>query len=238
MFVPASPSTLAPFPVHGMHCTLNPVVTVVRFLVNYKSRPTLSMDVVGRLPCFSPAQLLIRRAPRYIMCASKEGKPAGEGDLASPALSWQGSSTPPVRDLPRPDDHHQTIWRPEEDHQTTRSPPDYLNNFPKQLLEPLACGTLANMKTRLADKRWIGWKPFRGFQKGAIFDQAAVNSQGKRLLKYNPDDIGEQFEHQASNSTNFSIQWQWFKRDPMSKPWTFEVDTDKLQISEIAAKCS
>ena len=155
MFVPASPSTLAPFPVqvHGMHWTLNPVVTVLRFLVNYKLLPTLSMDVVGRLPCFSPAQLLIRRAPRYIMCKQGGETGPGEGDLASPALSWQGSSTPPVRDLPRPDDHHQTTRRPEEDHQTTRSPPDYLNNFPKQLLEPLACGTLANMKTRLADKR-------------------------------------------------------------------------------------
>ena len=156
--MPASPGPLAPFPVHGMHCILNPVVTVARFfLVNYKLRPTLSMDVVGRLPFFSPAQLLIQRAPRYIMCASKEGKPAGEGDLASPALSWQGSSTPPVRDLPRPDDHHQTTRRPEEDHQTTRRPPEAhlttSTTFQRQLYEPLACGTLANMKTRLADKR-------------------------------------------------------------------------------------
>ena len=211
----------------------SPLLGQLQVATNFVNGRSRSPPLFFPSAAFNPA-----RAPLYYVRKQGGETGPGEGDLASPALSWQGSSTPPVRDLPRPDDHHQTIWRPEEDHQTTRSPPDYLNNFPKQLLEPLACGTLANMKTRLADKRWIGWKPFRGFQKGAIFDQAAVNSQGKRLLKYNPDDIGEQFEHQASNSTNFSIQWQWFKRDPMSKPWTFEVDTDKLQIPEIAAKCS
>ena len=75
---------------------------------------------------FNPA-----RGPLYYVCAQGGETGPGDGDLASPALSWQGSSTPPVRDLPRPDDHHQTTRRPEEDHQTTRSPPDYLNNFPK-----------------------------------------------------------------------------------------------------------
>ena len=154
MFVPASPSTLAPFPVHGMHCTLNPVVTVVRFLVNYKSRPTLSMDVVGRLPCFSPAQLLIRRAPRYIMCASKEGKPAPVRVTWLPRLS-AGRAAPHLQSATylgqttttRPSGDQKKITRPPEAHLTTST------TFQRQLFEPLAYGTLANMKTRLADKR-------------------------------------------------------------------------------------
>lgn len=194
MFVPASPGRLAPFPAHGMHCTLNPVVTVARFLFNYKLRPTLSMDVVGRLPCFSPAQLLIRRAARYIMCrARKEGKPAPVTVTWLPRLS-AGRAAPHLQSATylgqttttRPPGDQRKITRPEEDHLTTST------NFQRRLLGPLACGTLANMKTRLAAKRRIGWKPFRGFQKGAIFEQAAVNSQTKRLLQYNPNDIGEQ----------------------------------------------
>ena len=154
MFVPASPGALAPFPAHGgMHCTLNPVVTVARFLVNYKSRPTLSMDVVGRLPCFSPAQLLIRRAPRYIMCRARRGNrpvrvtwlPRLSAGRAAPHLqsaTYLGQTT-----TTRPPGDQKKITRPPEAHLTTST------TFQRQLLEPLACGTLANMKTRLADKR-------------------------------------------------------------------------------------
>ena len=119
MFAPASPGTLAPFPVqvHGMHWTLNPVVTVLRFLVNYKLLPTLSMDVVGRLPCFSPAQLLIRRAPRYIMCASKEGKPAPVRVTWLPRLS-AGRAAPHLQSATYLG--QTTTTRPPPDHQETR----------------------------------------------------------------------------------------------------------------------
>ena len=167
--MPASPGNLAPFPVHDMPCILNPVVTVARFfLANYKLRPTLSMDVVGRLPCFSPAQLLIRRAPRYIMCrASKEGKPAPVTVTWLPRLSagraaphlqsatYLGQTTttrPPgdQRKITRPPGDQEKITRPPEAHLTTST------TFQRQLFEPLASGTLANMKTRLAANRRIG----------------------------------------------------------------------------------
>ena len=158
MFVPASPGTLAPFPVHGMHCILNPVVTVARFfLANYKLRPTLSMDVVGRLPCFSPAQLLIRRAARYIMFVRKEGKPAPVTVTWLPRLS-AGRAAPHLQSATylgqttttRPPGDQEKITRPPEAHLTTST------TFQRQLFEPLASGTLANMKTRLAANRRIG----------------------------------------------------------------------------------
>ena len=134
MFVSASPGTLAPFPVHGMPCILNPVRGHSCPLLGQLQAPTNFVNGRSRSPplFFPSAAFNPARAPLYCV-QSKEGGETGpgEGDLASPALSWQGSSTPPVRDLPRPDDHHQTTRRPGEDHQTTRSPPDYLNNFPK-----------------------------------------------------------------------------------------------------------
>ena len=155
--MPASPGTLAPFPVHDMPCILNPLVTVARFLVNYKSRPTLSMDVVGRLPCFSPAQLLIQRAARYIMFVRKEGKPAPVTVTWLPRLS-AGRAAPHLQSATylgqttttRPPGDQEKITRPPEAHLTTST------TFQRQLFEPLASGTLANMKTRLAANRRIG----------------------------------------------------------------------------------
>ena len=108
----------------GHSCPLLVQLQAPTNFVNGRSR---SPPLFFPSAAFNPA-----RGPLYYV-QSKEGGETGpgDGDLASPALSWQGSSTPPVRDLPRPDDHHQTTRRPEEDHKTRRRSPDYLNKFPK-----------------------------------------------------------------------------------------------------------
>ena len=157
--MPASPGTLAPFPVHGMHCILNPVRGhSCPLLLGQLQAPTNFVNGRSRSPplFFPSAAFNPARGPLYYV-QSKEGKPAPVRVTWLPRLS-AGRAAPHLQSATylgqttttRPPGDQEKITRPPEAHLTTST------TFQRQLFEPLACGTLANMKTRLAANRRIG----------------------------------------------------------------------------------